>query len=114
MYSEKAYVLSRSFVRTALDRPPTGLEKELKYLYLAQGRLDAVIEHARRLISKGEESAAANGAQGAEMEEENEEMWDGDAVGSLTMGAILTLKVCSNSCNPEANGTADDDCAGET
>ena len=88
MYSEKAYVLSRSFVRTAFERPPTGLEDELRYFYLTKGRLAAVIEHARRLIQKGEEEGGK-----MEVEEENEEMWDGDAMGSLTMGAILTLKV---------------------
>lgn len=88
LYSEKAYVLSRSFVRTALERPPTGLETELRHFYFTKRRLAAVIEHATRLIQKGEEEGGGGDAQ-----EENEEMWDADAMGSLTMGAILTLKV---------------------
>ena len=90
LYSEKAYVLSRSFVRTAIERPPAGLEKEIRHLYFQKGRLASVVEHSQRLIRKGEEQAsrAIN-----EVEEEDEQMWNADAVGSLTMGAILTLKV---------------------
>ncbi|WOO78553.1 putative ubiquitin-conjugating enzyme E2 23 [Vanrija pseudolonga] len=89
LYSEKAYVLSRSFVRTALERPPTGLADELRHLYLEKGRLASIINHARLLIDKGE-AEAANG--NVAEDEENEEMWNADAMGSLTMGAILTLK----------------------
>ncbi len=85
LYSEKAYVLSRSFVRTALEHPPIGLEKEINHLYFQKGRLKAVIDHAKRLIDKGE--------AGGGVEDENDEMWNADAMGSLTMGAILTLKV---------------------
>ncbi|KAL7421053.1 hypothetical protein Q5752_003937 [Cryptotrichosporon argae] len=112
LYSEKAYVLSRSFVRTALDRPPAGFADELTHFYLAQGRLRSVIAHARALMEKGEAAPAAGApgsgsgsgantgagasagaaAAGAEDDEENAEMWNADAMGSLTMGAILTLK----------------------
>jgi ubiquitin-conjugating enzyme E2 O len=91
LYSEKAYVLSRSFVRTALERPPSGLENEIAYFYLSQGRLASVIDHARKLMIKGERDAARS--SGGEMIEENAEMWNADAMGSLTMGAILSLKV---------------------
>lgn len=84
LYSEKAYVLSRSFVRTALEHPPTGLEKELEYLYYARGRLESVISHARRLMDKGDSNE--------DVDDEMAEMWNADAMGSLTMGAILTLK----------------------
>jgi hypothetical protein len=38
-------------------------------------------------------SANATAAVGSEAEEENAEMWNADAVGSLTTGAILSLKV---------------------
>ncbi|OXB36236.1 ubiquitin-conjugating enzyme E2 O [Cryptococcus neoformans] len=86
LYSEKAYVLSRTFVRTALERPPTGLESEIRYFYLTRGRLRSVIDHAQRLIEKGEVG------QNIEQEEENAEMWNADAMGRLTMGAIITLK----------------------
>ncbi|KIR52646.1 ubiquitin-conjugating enzyme E2 O [Cryptococcus gattii Ru294] len=86
LYSEKAYVLSRTFVRTALERPITGLESEIRYFYLTKGRLRSVIDHAQRLIEKGEVG------QNIEQEEENAEMWNADAMGRLTMGAIITLK----------------------
>lgn len=78
--------MSRSFVRTALTRPPTGLEKELKHLYFTKGRLRSVIDHARRLMDKGEAGTEAEG-------EEMAEMWNADAMGSLTLGAIISLKV---------------------
>ncbi|WVQ93025.1 hypothetical protein IAU59_000088 [Kwoniella sp. CBS 9459] len=87
LYSEKAYVLSRSFVRTALERPPSGLAAEIRHYYIAQGKLRSVIAHASRLIEKGQSDVEA-----LTMTREGEEMWNADAVGSLTMGAIITLK----------------------
>ncbi|ORX39251.1 hypothetical protein BD324DRAFT_619003 [Kockovaella imperatae] len=89
-YSEKAYVLSRSFVRTALQRPPTGFEDALRTFYYDKGRLKDVIDHAKRLIDKTEASAAKGAS--VEEEDENAEMWNADAIGSLTVGASLTLK----------------------
>lgn len=41
------------------------------------------------MIEKGEVG------QSIEQEEENAEMWNADAMGRLTMGAIITLKVSS-------------------
>ena len=81
-------------MRTALERPPTGLENEIRHFYLEKGRLRTVLDHAQRLIEKGEAAASSsNGENGAgAMEEENAEMWNADAMGSLTMGAILSLK----------------------
>lgn len=84
LYSEKAYVLSRSFVRTALDRPPAGFEAELAHVYFTKGRLVSVVDHAQRLIAQGEVDD--------DNEDEMEEMWNADAIGRLSMGAILTLK----------------------
>lgn len=93
LYSETAYVLSRSFVRTALERPPQGLDEEIRHLYLRAGRLKVVIDHARTLMAKGEAAAgSSNGQRGTAIEDEGEEMWNADAVGSLSMGAILTLR----------------------
>ena len=91
LYSERAYVLSRSFVRTALQHPPSGFEKKFTQLYYGRGRLKAVIEHAQRLIEKGDVEVGGSGAEA--VVEENEEMWNADAMGSLTKGAILTLRV---------------------
>ncbi|BEJ15510.1 hypothetical protein CspHIS471_0501150 [Cutaneotrichosporon sp. HIS471] len=84
LYSEKAYVLSRSFVRTALDRPAAGFEAELTHAYFTKGRLASVIDHAQRLIAQGHVDD--------DNEDEMEEMWNADAIGRLSMGAILTLK----------------------
>ena len=59
LYSEKAFILARGFVRRALKSPPSGLEDELRYFYLEgdtshRPRLPAVIERARALISASE------------------------------------------------------------
>lgn len=81
-------MLSRSFVRTALEKPPAGLESEIKWLYLTRGRLDRVIAHATALIEKAEATAKMGAA-----EESEEAAWNADAVGSLTTGAALTIKV---------------------
>ncbi|RXK38456.1 hypothetical protein M231_04221 [Tremella mesenterica] len=81
LYSEKAYVLSRSFVRAALTSPPTGFEKELKYYYFERGRLKSVIDHATALMEKSTDGE----------KERKEEMWNDDVIGGLTQGAIMTL-----------------------
>lgn len=92
LYSEKAYVLTRSFVRTALQNPPSGLADELRHFYLTRGRLKAVIDHAQRLMEKGEATASGSGGAGEHGDEENAEMWNADAMGSLTKGAIISLR----------------------
>lgn len=86
LYSEKAYVLSRSFIRTALERPPACFEDQIRHVYYSRDRLSSVIAHAQRLIAKGEVEADV------EKDQEDEQMWNADAMGSLTIGAILTLK----------------------
>ncbi|CAD6951998.1 unnamed protein product [Tilletia controversa] len=54
LYSEKAYILSRGFVRRALERPVFGLEKEIEFFYYEQGRLARVLERAKELIEHSE------------------------------------------------------------
>ena len=83
-YSEKAYVLSRSFVRQALLHPPGSLKDELEQMYLREGRLKAVITYARTLMDKEDDEG---------VEDEGVDRWDADAIGSLTVGAKITLKV---------------------
>jgi ubiquitin-conjugating enzyme E2 O len=86
-------VLSRSFVRQALLHPPTGLEAEIRHFYLTKAKLRSVIQHAKALMEKGD--AAASPSSDAEvkgMEEEAEEEWNEDALGSLSTGAILMLR----------------------
>lgn len=55
LYSEKAYVLSRGFVRRALEVPPGSLENELRWFYTTQGKLRKVIGDAKQLMRESEE-----------------------------------------------------------
>ncbi|KAG7450676.1 uncharacterized protein BT62DRAFT_927948 [Guyanagaster necrorhizus] len=52
LYSEKAYVLSRGFVRRALEIPLGGLEKEISWLYYTNHRLEKVVCDCRDLVEK--------------------------------------------------------------
>ncbi|KAH8120020.1 hypothetical protein DFH11DRAFT_1557864 [Phellopilus nigrolimitatus] len=52
LYSEKAYVLSRGFVRRALELPLGSLQDVIKDIYLSRGRLEQVIKKSRGLIEK--------------------------------------------------------------
>jgi len=83
LYSEKAYVLSRGFIKQALAWPQAGLENEIRHYYLTKGHLKEVIDHARVLMEK----------EAPRDEDEAEERWDADVIGSLTAGAKLSLKV---------------------
>jgi ubiquitin-conjugating enzyme E2 O len=82
LYSEKAYVLSRGFVRRALEIPLGGLESEISWMYYRNGCLEKVVHDARMLIEKSRiplDQAEADGD-------------DGDvAVPRLSGGGIITL-----------------------
>jgi len=52
LYNEKAYVLSRGFVRRALEIPLGSLESEISWLYHRHGRLAKVLCDARALVEK--------------------------------------------------------------
>lgn len=66
LYSEKAYVLSRGFVRRALEYPVSGLESELEFFYHGDGsakypgRLPRVLERANALITHSEQTRAGD------------------------------------------------------
>lgn len=80
LYNEKAYVLSRGFVRRALEIPLGSLEAEITWLYRKENRLDKVLGDARALIDKSRAGAEDTGA-------------DKDrAVPRLTAGGIITLE----------------------
>lgn len=79
LYSEKAFVLSRNFVRRALELPVGGLESELKHIYFVQGRLSKVVREAHELIEKSK--VPPDG------EAESEK-----AVPRLSEGGIITLE----------------------
>ena len=81
LYSEKAYVLSRGFVRRALEIPLGGLEAEITRLYHRNGRLQKVIDDSQRLIEKSRNS-----------EEVSEEDRLDLAVPRLTAGGIIALE----------------------
>ncbi|EJU00013.1 hypothetical protein DACRYDRAFT_23552 [Dacryopinax primogenitus] len=80
LYSEKAYVLSRGFVRHALEQLPGGLENEVQWHYYDRHVLAKVIRDANELISKSEQ-------------EGDDPHVPGDrAVPRLTQGGILPLR----------------------
>ncbi|KAJ6621581.1 hypothetical protein B0H10DRAFT_2016484 [Mycena sp. CBHHK59/15] len=82
LYNEKAYVLSRGFVRRALELPPGGLESEIEWLYYLSGRLDKVVNDAQALIEKSKGTVDVT-----ESEDGDREL----AVPRLSAGGIITL-----------------------
>ncbi|KIY45766.1 hypothetical protein FISHEDRAFT_66815 [Fistulina hepatica ATCC 64428] len=60
LYNERAYVLSRGFVRRALERPPQGLQDEIEWLYRTNGRLAKVVKDAQALIDTAQGSSMAS------------------------------------------------------
>jgi ubiquitin-conjugating enzyme E2 O len=80
LYSEKAYVLSRGFVRRALETPLGGLEAEINWLYNTQGRLSKVLDDSRALIQK------------SQLSPENAKADENLAVPRLTAGGIIMLE----------------------
>lgn len=84
LYNEKAYILSRGFVKRALENPPEGFETELKLFYYKAGNLKKVVDRADRLVaSSGSASSGGEGEQG-KMDME-------DAVQGLTKGGAIML-----------------------
>ncbi|KAG9314231.1 hypothetical protein JVU11DRAFT_5018 [Chiua virens] len=79
LYSEKAYVLSRGFVRRALEIPLGDLQPEINWLYHTKGRLAKVLNDARQLIEKSKNEAVDDSDQDL-------------AVPRLTAGGIITLE----------------------
>ncbi|KAJ2919249.1 hypothetical protein MD484_g1157, partial [Candolleomyces efflorescens] len=80
LYSEKAYVLSRGFIRRALEIPLGGLEKEIEWLYYTNGGLQKVLQDSRRLIDVSKDHP--------ELTPEDKHL----AVPRLTAGGIITLE----------------------
>ncbi|KAF9462093.1 hypothetical protein BDZ94DRAFT_1194975 [Collybia nuda] len=80
LYNEKAYVLSRGFVKRALEVPLGGLEAEVRWIYHQNHRLQKVVRDARELIRKSTTNSIIPG-------EEHDR-----AVPRLTAGGIITLE----------------------
>jgi len=87
LYNEKAYVLSRGFVRRALETPPEGLQRELEWMYFDRAKLSRVIDDAKRLI----EASGSSSSGGADMSR-TIPGWEDKAVPKLTPGGILPLE----------------------
>ena len=90
LYSEKAYILSKAFIKTALSAPPGGLEDVIDWLYKNdQGPqlLEQVIADCKRMQphSEGEEKQG----QGSESRAKRSEAW---ADGKVSAGAMILLK----------------------
>ncbi|KAI1796055.1 hypothetical protein LXA43DRAFT_1160458 [Ganoderma leucocontextum] len=81
LYNEKAYVLSRGFVRRALEIPLGGLEAEMNWFYFTNGKLKRVLDDARTLIEKSQRS------EELETEADRER-----AVPRLSGGGIIALQ----------------------
>ncbi|ELU39894.1 ubiquitin-conjugating enzyme domain-containing protein [Rhizoctonia solani AG-1 IA] len=81
---KKAYVLSRGFIRRALEVEVGGLETEIEWYYIKQGRLARAIEDARALVARSE---------AGEYEALKEVLKESDpAVGVLSEGAVIMLR----------------------
>ncbi|PSS37603.1 hypothetical protein PHLCEN_2v530 [Hermanssonia centrifuga] len=94
LYSEKAYVLSRGFVRRALEIPLGGLEPEIDWMYYRNGKLQKVVQDARALVDKSRTTTpnaadTGNGdAEGSDSDSSDRDL----AVPRLTGGGIITLE----------------------
>ncbi|KAI6162076.1 hypothetical protein EDD17DRAFT_1579813 [Pisolithus thermaeus] len=84
LYNEKAYVLSRGFVRRALEMPPGGLQGELAWLYHTKGKLAEVLRDSRQLIEKSKQAHSSSTSTLVDRQDV--------AVPRLTAGGIITLE----------------------
>jgi ubiquitin-conjugating enzyme E2 O len=78
-------VLSRGFIRRALELPPGGLEPEIEWLYHRSGRLDKVVNATQTLIQKSKSTGVADMVPPDS--EDDREL----AVPRLSAGGIITL-----------------------
>lgn len=100
LYNEKAYVLSRGFVRRALEIPLGSLESEISWLYHRHGRLAKVLCDARGLVekSRGESSSSHQEPPSTAVAAVGDQPGGGGdrdrepAVPRLTAGGIITLE----------------------
>lgn len=83
LYSERAYVLSRGFIRRALEIPLSGLEEEIHWLYYKRGMLEKVVKDARALIEKSKDATEEFEPSASSVEDL--------AVPRLTAGGVITL-----------------------
>lgn len=87
LYSEKAFMLARGFVRHALEHPVQGFEDVIEWLYLKKepegpGLLRQVLERANKVIERSE----GPGAENLGIDDTPE------GVGRVSKGALVMLK----------------------
>ena len=88
LYSEKAYVLSKGFIKRALSAPPQGLEDVTHWLYISGDGprlLRRVIDDCKRLQAnswRGKENVSDVSTKGKK---------GGWAIGRLSAGAMMLL-----------------------
>lgn len=86
LYNEKAYILSRGFVKKALENRPAGFERELELFYFDSGNLSKVVERVEGLLqASGSSSSAGGGAEKKEVDDAEQ------AVQGLTKGGGIML-----------------------
>jgi ubiquitin-conjugating enzyme E2 O len=82
LYSERAYFLSRGFVKWALENPVEGLEQEVLYLYLDKDGpqlAKAVIEDGKQVIARSQDGGDDDGE------------WERGRVTRLSRGGLEVL-----------------------
>ena len=89
MYSERVYVMSKVFIKTALTNPPRGLADIIQWLYLSSQPgphlLRRVFDDSRKLLDNNTTVNTDGSASG--------EMGDGGfTVARLSTGASIVLK----------------------
>lgn len=87
LYSEKAYILARGFVKRVLQRPIQGFEEEIKWLYLpgqegGPGLLKEVVKKAQEVVKRSS----------TPREGETELEVGSEGVGRVSAGAMVLLK----------------------
>jgi ubiquitin-conjugating enzyme E2 O len=83
LYSERAYCLSRGFVKYALENAVEGLEQEVRYLYLDEDGPQlgkAVIEDGKQVIARSEIAGDDDGE------------WERGRVTRVSRGGLEVLK----------------------
>ncbi|PWW71782.1 hypothetical protein C7212DRAFT_302720 [Tuber magnatum] len=91
LYSEKAYILSRGFVKHVLETPMSGFEEEIKWLYLPHQKgglnlLEEVIGSTKGVVKRSESEESRAGERVVEAAVAR------GGVGNITPGALILLK----------------------
>lgn len=96
-YAERAYVLSRGFIRRALEHPVAGFEEELRFFYLGDGANssgDAGRHKGRleRVLTRGRALMAASSSSEGPTEQVPEPSEQQEGVPRLSGGGAIILK----------------------